>query len=72
MKICFDEVGSATSSTFSSDVSFEYHEYSVWNSMLDALCHFEVGVGLEAPFASCQRSRLCEKLAVSALPTCCN
>ena len=43
-----DEVGSATSSTFSSEESFEYHEHDVWNSMLDALCHFEVGVVLGA------------------------
>ena len=43
-----DELGSATSSTFSSEESFEYHEYNVWNYMLDALCHFEVGVVLGA------------------------
>ena len=43
-----DEVGSATSSTFSSEESFEFHEHNVWDSMLDALCHFEVGVVLGA------------------------
>ena len=41
-------MGSATSSTFSSEVSFEYHEHNAWNFMLDALFHFEVGVVLEA------------------------
>ena len=40
------EEGCATSSTFASEVSFEYHEHNVWNSMLVALCHFEVGVVL--------------------------
>ena len=93
-----EEEGSATSSTFSTEVSFEYHDYNVWNSMLVALCHFEIGAVLVAHlddvamgrialachfsldllchknilFASCQRSRLCETLAASALPTCCN
>ena len=43
-----EEEGSATSSTFSSEESFEYHEHNVWNSMLDALCHSEVGVVLGA------------------------
>ena len=43
-----EEERSATSSTFSSEESFEYHEYNVWNSMLDVLCHFEVGVVLGA------------------------
>ena len=43
-----DEERSATSSTFSSEESFEYHEHNVWNSMLNALCHFEVGVVLGA------------------------
>ena len=43
-----EEKGSATSSTFSSEECFEYHEHNVWNSMLDALCHFEVGVVLGA------------------------
>ena len=43
-----EEEGSATFSTFSSEESFEYHELNVWNSMLDLLCHFEVGVVLGA------------------------
>ena len=43
----FGDVGS---STFSSEESFEHHEHNVWNSMLDALCHFEVGVVLGALF----------------------
>ena len=38
----------ATSSTFSSEESFEYHEHNVWNSLLDVLCHFELGVVLGA------------------------
>ena len=65
----FVDEGSATSSTFSSEESFEYHEDNVWNSMLGALCHFEVGVVLGALLdevdmgrialaCSCQRSRL--------------
>ena len=40
--------GSVTSSTFSSEESFEYHEHNIWNSMLASLCHFEVGVVMEA------------------------
>ena len=28
--------------------SLEYHEHNVWNPMLEALCHFEVGVVLGA------------------------
>ena len=44
----FDEVGSTTSSTFSSEENLEYNEHNVCNSMLDALCHFEVGVVLGA------------------------
>ena len=43
-----EEEGSATSSTFSSEESLEYHEHNVWNSLLDVLCHFEVGVVLGA------------------------
>ena len=39
---------SATSSTFSSEESFEYHEHNIWNPMLAFLCHFEIGVRLEA------------------------
>ena len=39
---------SATSSTITSEVSFEYHEHNVCNSMLDALCHFEIGAVLVA------------------------
>ena len=39
---------SATSSTFSSEESFEYHEHNIWNPMLASLCHFEIGVGMEA------------------------
>ena len=39
-----EEEVSATSSTFSSEESFQYHEHNVWNPMLGALCHFEVGV----------------------------
>ena len=40
--------GSVTSSTFSSEESFEYHEHHVWNPMLASLCHIEMGVGMEA------------------------
>ena len=40
--------GSVTSSTFSSEESFEYHEHNMWNPMLASLCHSEVGVVLEA------------------------
>ena len=40
--------GSVTSSTFSSEESFEYHEHNIWNPMLASLCHFEVGVVMEA------------------------
>ena len=32
-----EEEGSATSSTFSSEESFEYHEHNLWNSLLDAV-----------------------------------
>ena len=32
-----------SSSTFSSEESFEYFEHNVWNPMLCALCHFEIG-----------------------------
>ena len=42
------EEGSVTSSTVSSEESFEYHEHNKWNPMLASLCHFEVGVVLEA------------------------
>ena len=40
--------GSVTTSTFSSVESFEYHEHNVWNPMLASLCHFEIGVWMEA------------------------
>ena len=40
--------GSVTSSTFSSEESFEYHEHNVWNPMFASLCHFEIGTGTEA------------------------
>ena len=40
--------GSVTSSTCSSEGSFEYHEHNIWNPMLESLCHFEIGVGMEA------------------------
>ena len=43
-----EEERSATSSTFSSEESFEYHEHNVWKPMLDALCHIEVGAVLGA------------------------
>ena len=50
--IIFDDISeeerSTTSSTFSSEESFEYHEHSVWNPMLEALCQLEVGVVLGA------------------------
>ena len=42
------EDGSVTSSTFSSDESFEYHEHYIWYPMLASLCHFEVDVVFEA------------------------
>ena len=32
----------------SSEESFEYHEHNKWNPMLASLCHFEVGVVMEA------------------------
>ena len=41
-------MGSVTSSTFSSEESFEYQEHKIWNPMLESLCHLEVGVVLEA------------------------
>ena len=37
-----------TASTFSSEESFEYFEHNVWNPMLSALCHFEIGTIMEA------------------------
>ena len=40
--------GSATSSTFSSEESFEYHEHNILNPMVASLCHIEIGVGMEA------------------------
>ena len=36
-----------STSTFSSEESFEYFEHNVWNSMLCALCHFEIGKIME-------------------------
>ena len=32
--------GPVTCPTFSSEESFEYHEYNIWNPMLASLCHF--------------------------------
>ena len=40
--------GSVTSSTFSSEESLKNHEHNIWNPMLASLCHFEVGVVMEA------------------------
>ena len=40
--------GSVTSSTFSCEESFEYHEHTIWNPMLESLCHSEVSVVTEA------------------------
>ena len=33
---------------FSSEESCKYHEHNIWNPMLASLCHFEVGVVVEA------------------------
>ena len=38
---------SVTSSTFSSEESFEYQEHNEGNPMLASLCHFEIGVEME-------------------------
>ena len=40
--------GSDTSSTFSSEESSAYHEHNIWSPMLASLCHFAVGVVMEA------------------------
>ena len=40
--------GSVTSSAFSSEESFEYHEHNIWNPTLESLCHSEVSVVMEA------------------------
>ena len=40
--------GSVTSSTFSSEESFECHGHNNWNPMLTSLCHSEVSVVTEA------------------------
>ena len=61
---------SATSSTFSSAESFEYHEYIVWNSMLDALCHFEVGVVLGALLDEVAMGRFALACHFSLDPVC--
>ena len=37
----------ASTSTFSSEESGENFEHNVWNSMLCALCHFEIGKIME-------------------------
>ena len=44
--------------TFSSEESFEYHEQNIWNPMLASLCHFEVGVVLEALFDEVDMGRI--------------
>ena len=33
--------GSVTSSTLSSEESFEYHEHNMWNPMFASLCYFD-------------------------------
>ena len=43
--------------------AFEYHEHKVWNSMLGALCHFEVGVVLGA---------LLDEVAVGRIAVACH
>ena len=40
--------GTVTSSTFSSEESFEYHEHNKWNPMWESLFHSEVRVVMEA------------------------
>ena len=40
--------GFVTSSTFSSEENFEYHEHNIWNPLLESLCHSEVCVVMEA------------------------
>ena len=57
-----EEEGSATSSTFLSEVSFECHEHNVWNSMLVALCHFEVGVVLGALLDEVSHGKNCSRV----------
>ena len=39
---------SVTSFTFLSEESFEYHEHSIWNPLLESLCRSEVSVVMEA------------------------
>ena len=64
-----EEEGSATSATFSSEVSFEYHEHNVWNSLLVALCHFEVGVVLGALLDEVAMGRIVSRTI--SLSMCC-
>ena len=50
--------GSVTSSTFSSEVSFKYHEHNTRNPMLASLCHFVVGVVMEALLVEMEVGRI--------------
>ena len=50
--------GSVTSSTFSSEERFEYHEHNEWNPMLASLCHFEIGVEMDALFEEVDMGRI--------------
>ena len=65
-----EEEGSAISSTFSSEESFEYHEHNVRNSMLDVLCHFEVGVVLGALLDEVAMGRIALACHFSLDPMC--
>ena len=47
-----------TSSTFSSEESFEYHEHNIWNPMLESLCRSEVSVVMEALFDEVDMGRM--------------
>ena len=66
----FEEVGSATSSTFSSAENFENHEHNDWNPMMDALCHFEVGVVLGALLDEVAMGRIALACHFSLDPLC--
>ena len=50
--------GSVISSAFSSEESFEYHEHNEWNPMLASMCHFEIGVVMEALLVEMELGRI--------------
>ena len=52
--------GSVTSSTISSEESFECHEHNIWNLLLESMCHSVVSVFMEALRDALWKS--CDKL----------